>query len=96
MDSQNRYAEAFLTINTNNLFFLLGGGGRGGRSKKNNVYPCKPHFQGLRGSKFYRHVFAMIQSDLTEIVRLNVKPYIYMQRKKICYQMEYTFLEISK
>ena len=32
---------------------------------KNNVYPCKHQFycikQGLRGSKFYRHVFVMIR-----------------------------------
>ena len=33
------------------------------RNKKNNAYPCKPHFYyikvGFKGSKLYRHVFVM-------------------------------------
>ena len=33
------------------------------RNKKNNVYPCKPHFYyikvGFKGSKLYRYVFVM-------------------------------------
>ena len=33
------------------------------KNKKNNVYPCKPHFYytevGIKGSKLYRHIFVM-------------------------------------
>ena len=34
------------------------------RNKQNNAYPCKPRFYyikvGIKGSKLYRHVFAML------------------------------------
>ena len=30
-----------------------------GRNMKNNIYPCKPRFYYIKGSKLYRHVFVM-------------------------------------
>ena len=30
------------------------------RNMKNNVYPCKPQFYYIRGSKLYRYVFVML------------------------------------
>ena len=32
------------------------------RNKKNNVYPCKPQFYYISGSKLYRRVFVMSQN----------------------------------
>ena len=41
------------------------------RNKKNNVYPCKPHFYnikvGFKGSNLYRYVFVMSSSAPFEL-----------------------------
>ena len=60
------------------------------RNKKNNVYPCKPHFycikMGFKGSKLYRHVFVMPSPSRARPVPL---PSYYV------YSIYYTLSSIS-
>ena len=64
------------------------------RSKKNNVYPCKPQFYyikvGFKGVKLYRHVFLMErEKERTKknIIKLCVPTTITLHRRALKFAM---------
>ena len=55
------------------------------RNKKNNVYPCKPHFYyikvGFKGVKIYRRVFVMSDDSILSLLQMGyAAPYLSMVR----------------